>query len=45
MYYSHIIGEAPVDMVKPPEMVFRLDLWFWNLRRLELCFCDSPEGF
>ena len=45
MDYSRIVGEAPMDMVKPPEMVFRWDLWFWNLRRLELCFGGSPEGF
>jgi hypothetical protein len=26
MDYSRIIEEAPMDMVKPPEMVSRLDL-------------------
>ena len=45
MNYSHIIGEAPMRMMNPSVMVSRLDLAVWNLRRLGLCFVDSPWVF
>ena len=45
MDYSRIIGEAPMDMVKPPKMALDWIWWFWNLWRLELCFVDAPKGF
>jgi hypothetical protein len=50
MNYSRIIGEAPMDIVKPPEMVSRLDLVVLELaatgivfRRLLLGFWDFRE--
>ena len=41
--YSCIIGEAPMRMMNPSVMVLDWISWFWNLRRLELCFVDSPR--
>ena len=41
--YSRIIGEAPMRMMNPSMMVLDWISWFWNLRRLELCFVDSPR--
>ena len=38
MDYSCIIGEAPMDMVKPPEMVSRLDLMVLELAATPLGF-------
>ena len=41
--YSRIIGEAPMIMMNPFVIVLDWISWFWNLRRLELCFVDSPR--
>ena len=43
--YSRIIGEAPLRMMNSSMMVLDLISWFWNLRRLELCFVDSSRVF
>ena len=43
MNYSHIIGVAPMRMMNPSVMVSRLVWWFWNLRRVEMIFVDSPR--
>jgi hypothetical protein len=45
MNYSRIIGEAPMDMVKPPEMVSRLDLVVLELAAAGIVFRRLPEGF
>src|SRR3990170_7045592 len=45
MNYSRIIGEAPMDMVKPPEMVSRLDLVVLELAVAGIVFRRLPEGF
>ena len=41
--YSRIIGEAPMRRMNPSMMVLDWILWFWNLRRLELCFVSSSR--
>ena len=41
--YSRIIGEAPMRMMNPSVIVLDWISWFWNLRRLGLCFVDSPR--
>ena len=43
--YSHIIEEAPMRMMNSSVMVSRLVCGFWNLRRLELIFIDSPRVY
>jgi len=43
--YSRVIVQAPMRMMNPSVMVLDWILWFWNLRRLELCFFDSPRVF
>jgi hypothetical protein len=45
MNYSHIIGEAPMDMVKPSEMVSRLDLVVLELTVAGIVFRGYAEGF
>ena len=45
MDYSRIIGEAPMDMVKPPEMVSRLDLLVLELAMAGIDFRRLPLGF
>jgi hypothetical protein len=45
MNYSRIIGEAPMDMVKPSEMVSRLDLVVLELAAAGMVFRRLPEGF
>ena len=45
MNYSRIIGEAPMDMVKPSEMVSRLDLVVLELAAAGILFRRLPEGF
>ena len=45
MDYSHIIGEAPMDMVKPSEMVSRLDLVVLELAAAGIVFRLLPRGF
>ena len=42
MDYSRIIGEAPMDMVKPPEMVSRLDLVVLELAAAGIDFRRLP---
>jgi hypothetical protein len=42
MDYSCIIGEAPMDMVKPPEMVSRLDLVVLELAVTGIVFQRLP---
>ena len=41
--YSHIIGEAPMRMMNPSVMVLDWISRFWNLRRLDVFFIDSPR--
>jgi hypothetical protein len=45
MDYSCIIGEAPMDMVKPPEMVSRLDLVVLELAAAGTIFRRLSRGF
>jgi hypothetical protein len=45
MDYSRIIGEAPMDMVKPSEMVSRLDLVVLELAAAGIVFQRLPRGF
>jgi hypothetical protein len=45
MNYSRIIGEAPMDMVKTPEMVSRLDLVVLELAAAGIVFRRLPKGF
>jgi hypothetical protein len=45
MNYSRIIGEAPMDMVKPPEMVSRLDLVVLELAAAGIVVRRLPRGF
>jgi hypothetical protein len=42
---SRIIGEAPMDMVKPPEMVSRLDLVVLELAVTGIVFRRLSYGF
>jgi hypothetical protein len=45
MNYSCIIGEAPMDMMNPFEMVSRLDLVVLELAVAGIVFRRLPEGF
>ena len=45
MNYSRIIGEAPMDMVKPPEMVSKLDLVVLELAAAGIVFRRYAEVF
>ena len=45
MDYSRIIGEAPMDMVKPSEMVSRLDLVVLELAAAGIVFRRYARGF
>jgi hypothetical protein len=45
MDYSCIIGEAPMDMVKPSEMVSRLDLVVLELAVAGIVFRRLSRGF
>jgi hypothetical protein len=45
MDYSRIIGEAPMDMVKPSEMVSRLDLVVLELVAAGIVFRQLSRGF
>ena len=40
--YSHIIGEAPMDMMKPSVMLSRLDLVFVELAAAGIDFGRLP---
>ena len=40
---SRFIGEAPMRMMNPSVMVLDWISWLWNLRRLDVCFIDSPR--
>jgi hypothetical protein len=44
MNYSRIIEEAPMDMVKPSEMVSRLDLVVLKLAATGIVSA-TPQGF
>jgi hypothetical protein len=45
MNYSRIIGEAPMGMMNPSEMVSRLDLVVLELAMAGIVFCGLHEGF
>ena len=45
MNYSRIIGEAPMGMMNPSEMVSRLDLVVLELAAAGIVFRRLPEGF
>ena len=45
MNYSRIIGEAPMDMMNPSEMVSRLDLVVLELAAAGIVFRRLREGF
>ena len=43
MNYSSIIGEAPMRMMNPSVMVFRLDMVFLKLPVAGIAFVDPPR--
>jgi hypothetical protein len=45
MNYSRIITEAPMGMMKPSEMVSRLDLVILELAVAGIVFRSTPRGF
>jgi hypothetical protein len=45
MNYSRIIGEIPMDMVKPSEMVSRFDMVVLELAAAGIVFSSTPRGF